>query len=413
MGRKQTKIITGLDIGTTKVCAIMGHLTPKGELNIVGFGSHPSPGLRQGTIVDLETTTDAIQKAVQKAESMASAKVREVFVGIAGNHVMSQNSAATLSIDNPTRGVTEVHREEVLRKARECNLPPNHEVSDCIIQEFVCDGQPGIVNPVGMSCKILEVRVHLVIANTVAVANIMRAIKHAGLRVRGMQLESLASSLAILSDEERDLGVALIDIGGGTSDIGIFSGGCVRYTGVIPLGGDNISADVALVLRVSRYEAENIKKKFARSLPDTVSPAEEIEVTDILTNQARTETIHHLSEVVEARLEQIFLKFKSVIDSDPHGRRVCGVVLTGGTSLMSGIDDLASRIFEKAVKVGKPEGIMGLSGLVSSPIYSTAVGLVLFGLSNPFEDGLAPRAGIKDRVLHYWRRFLEWYASET
>ena len=413
MRRKRQKTVTGLDIGTTKIVAIIGQADDEGQVSVLGVGSNPSLGLKKGMVVDIEATVDSIEKAVRKAEEMADTEVKEVFVGIAGGHITSTNSRGVIEVQNSARGVTEADRDRVLQRARDSVvMPKDVEIIHWIPQEYVCDGQPGIRNPVGMSCSTLEARVHVILAAVASASNILRCINLANLRTRDLLLESLASSLAILSDNEKDLGVLLIDIGGGTSDVAVFTGGAVKFSGVIPLGGDSITNDIAYGLKVSRYDAENVKKKYASALVDSVDPNEEIEVTDVLKNSRATANRRFLCDIAEARLEQIFMMAKQMVDASPVRNRIyAGIVLTGGTSLMHGIVELAERIFEMPAKVGVPQGLKGMSATVQSPIYSTGIGLVINGLTNePVNAQYYSNGNMFRKVAHGLKRFLEWYS---
>lgn len=412
MRKKRQRIICGLDIGTTKICAILGQIDDEGQLTILGVGSNPSHGLKKGMVIDIEATVDSIQKAVHKAEEMAGVEVKEVYVGIAGGHITSQNSRGVIEVQNPLRGVSELDRQRVLEKARSITVTKDVEILHVIPQEYICDGHPGIKNPVGMSCSTLEVRVHLVMAAITSASNIVRCINLAGLRTRDILLEALASSLALLSDNEKDLGVILIDIGGGTSDVAVFTGGSVKFSGVIPLGGDNITNDIAYGLKISRYDAENVKKKCASADVDMVDPDEVIEVSDVLKGSRMNANRRFLCEIAEARLEQIFMMAKQMIDASPVRNKVYGgVVLTGGTALMHGITELGERLFEMPTKVGVPQGLKGMSGIVSSPIYSTAIGLVLHGLTNePVNAQYYSNGNIFRKILYNFKRFIDWYS---
>lgn len=412
MRKKRQKFVAGLDIGTTKICAVLGQLNDDGQLSILGVGSNPSQGLKKGMVIDIETTVDSIQKAVHKAEQMAGVEVKEVFVGIAGGHITSQNSRGVVEVQNPVRGVTEMDRQRVLEKARNITIPKDVEIIHSIPQEYICDGQPGIKNPVGMSCSTLEARVHLVLAAVTSASNIVRCINLAGLRTRDILLESLASSLAILSENEKDLGVLLIDIGGGTSDVAVFTGGSVKFSGVIPLGGDSITNDIAYGLKISRYDAENVKKKYASALVDSVDPDEVIDVSDVLKNSRTSASRRFLCEIAEARLEQIFVMAKQMLENSPVRNKIyAGVVLTGGTALMHGIAELAERLFEMPAKVGMPQGLKGMSGVVSSPIYSTAIGLVMHGFtSEPPDTHYYANGNIFRKIAYNFKKFIDWYS---
>ncbi|MCX7717361.1 MAG: cell division protein FtsA [Candidatus Sumerlaeaceae bacterium] len=411
MRKRRQPIVTGLDIGTTKVCAIIGHADADGALTVLGVGSHPSQGLKKGMVVDIEMTVDSIQKAVREAEQVAGVSVKQVYVGIAGGHISSTNSKGIVEIPNRQRGVTEQDCQRVLELARKITVPHDIEILQVIPQEYVLDGQPGIKNPVGMTCSILEVRAHVVLAAMTSASNIMRCIKHAGLQTCEIMLESLASAVAILGEHEKDLGVILIDIGGGTSDIAVFSGGTVKFSGVIPLGGDSITNDIAYGLKVNRYDAENIKKKHASALPGEVDPDEKIEISDVLKQEPHLVSRRFLCEITEARLEQIFMMAKDMLDKSPVRDRVFGgVVLTGGTSLMHGITRLAERIFELPAKVGMPQNVKGLSGIVKSPIYSTCIGLVLQGIATQaVSPAFYSNGSIFGRLAHRLRKAIDWY----
>ena len=413
MRRKKQKVVTGLDIGTTKIVAIMGALDEDNALTILGVGSHPSQGLKKGMVVDIEATVDSIQKAVQKAESMAGMDVKEVFVGIAGGHITSMNSRGVIEVQNPSRGVTEADRQRVLERARSAVVfPKEQEIIHVFAQEYECDGHAGISNPVGMSCSTLTAHVHMVAAAVASASNIIKCIQMADLRARDLMLESLASSLAILGDNEKDLGVMLIDIGGGTSDVAVFTGGSVKFSGVIPLGGDSITNDIAYGLKISRYDAENVKKKHASVLLDEVDPDEEIEVTEVLKNARAVANRHFLCEIVEARVEQILLMARQMVQASAvSDKYYAGIVLTGGTSLLHGIAELAERIFEMPAKVGMPQDLKGMSSGVDSPIYSTGIGLVLYGLTHdPSNAQYYSNGNIFRKVGRAFRKFIDWYS---
>jgi len=410
MRKRRQKIITGLDVGTTKICAIIGQ-SDEGQLTILGMGSNPSDGLKRGMVVDIDATIDSIQKAVRKAEQQAGVRVRDVIVGIAGGHITSQNGVGMIEVRNPIRGVTEQDRQRAIERARQINIAKDMEILHDYPQEFICDGQPGYRNPIGVSCSTLEARVHIVLASMTSVSNIVKCIKHAGLRVGDILLESLASSLPILSDNERDLGVMLIDIGGGTSDLAVFTRGMIKLSGVIPLGGDNITNDIAYLLKISRHDAENVKKKYARALADSADSDETIEVSGVLKNRPVSTKLQFLCEITEARLEEIFIKARKMIDAVELRDRInAGTVLTGGTSLLPNIDMLAERIFDKPAKVGAPQGLKGMSGIVQSPIYSTGIGLVLHGLSGESSNKYYSNGNIFRKFSHYVQNFIDWYS---
>ena len=416
MRRKRSKIVTGLDIGTTKIVAITAQMAPDDpdqNLTILGVGSTPSQGLKKGMVVDIDATVDSIRKAVHKAEEMSKIDVREVYVGIAGGHIESDNARGYIEVQNPSRGVTEGDRQRVLKRAQESIRAGEHlELIHSIPQEFLLDGHGGITNPVGMSCSRLEARVHLIFAAVTSASNILRCVTLAGLRPRDLMLESLASSLALLTDHEKEVGVILIDVGGGTSDVAVFADGAVRFSGVIPYGGDTITNDIAKCLKISRDHAENVKKKNANADSTRVDSDEKIELTSLLKSTPETASRRELCEIVEARLEEIFMMARKMIESSPVKYTSCaGVVLTGGTALMEDIDHLAERVFELPVKVGVPQNLKGMSSGVTSPIYSTGIGLVLSGYENDLgTTHINANGNIFHKVTDLFSRVLNWYS---
>lgn len=404
------KYITGLDIGTTKICAIIGQTTPEGDLSILGFGSVPSLGLRRGIVIDIDSTVESIQKAVSKAEEMADVPVRDVFVGIAGGHISSENSRGVVEVANPHRGVTETDIARVIEKAKSVAMPIDREMLHCIPQEYLVDDQEGIQNPIGLAGNRLEVRCHIVTAAVTSAQNIVRCVNQAGFRTADVLLQSLASSLSVLDENQRDLGVLLVDIGGGTTDLAVYMDGAIKYSGVVPFGGDNITHDIATVLKMSRFDAENVKKKFGSAWPVSVGADEEIDSAGFIDPRHANRSRRHLAEVIQSRTEEILTLCRQQIERTPYaGRLVAGVVLTGGSALMPGITDLCESVFRQPARVGAPQGLKGMSGVIASPIYSTGVGLVCHGLlaqnSRPFGKG-----NLFFRLLDTFKRFIDWYA---
>jgi cell division protein FtsA len=379
--RARAKTVTGLDVGTTKVCAMIGQADEDGQLRVLGVGSSPSHGLRKGIVVDIDRTVQSIQQAVSKAEQMAGVTVRETYVGIAGAHIVSQNSRAMIEISNPLRGVCRSDIERVLERAKSIAIPVDREIIHVIPQEYVCDDQGGYQNPETVACSKLEVRTHLVLAAVTSAQNLVRCVNQAGFRTNGILLEAIASAAAILSDSEKDLGVLLLDVGGGTTDIVLYAGGSIQYSGVVPYAGDNITNDIAHALKVSRFDAENIKKKYGYAVAEHTDPNETFDVTGVFQSKRMHVSRRKLAAVVQARCEEIFELVQQQLESAPARSKVfSGVVLTGGTALVGGLADLAESVFGMPVKVGAPQGMKGMASIVSSPIYSTGVGLVLHGL---------------------------------
>jgi len=395
---KKPRIVTGLDVGTTKVCAIIGQADEDSEIRILGVGSSPSHGLRKGVVVDIERTVQSIQQAVGKAEQMAGVTVRDVYVGIAGAHILSQNSRAMIEISNPLRGVSRSDIERVRERAQAIAVPIDRQIIAVIPQEYICDDQDGYRNPETVACSRLELRAHLVLAAVTAVQNLVRCVHQAGFRANGILLQAIASATAILSESEKDLGALLIDLGGGTTDIVLYSNGGIEYSGVVPWAGDNITNDIAKVLKVSRFDAENIKKKYGCAIADRIDPNEKFDVTGVFHSKRIQESRRKLAAVIQARCEEIFeIVRKRIEAASARSKGFSGIILTGGTSLISGLADLAESVFGLPVKIGAPQGIKGMASVVASPIYSTGVGLLLHGINDP-ERGMVADGTLLKRI---------------
>lgn len=405
----QKKVMfTGLDIGTTKICAIIGEIEPEGRVTILGVASTPSLGLRRGVVINLEETVDSIRLAMRKAEDIARVSVRDVYVGIAGGHIQCQQLSALTEVANPERGVTRADVRRVIQRALEGQVPLDREVLHQISQRFVIDDGP-IIEPLGFSSQKLSVEVLLVTAAVTSAQNIIRAVSQAGYRVADIYVEPLASSLAVLSREERELGVVLVDIGGGTSDVAIFADGAVRYTGVIPFGGDAITEDISKGLQVTRYDAENLKKRYGHCVPAEVDEADTVQAPAALSNKMATHSRRFLAEIIEARLEEMLVMVHEKIKNVACYQEVYGgVIFTGGGALQQGICTLGERVFDKPCKLGSPSGLSGLSGVVSSPIYSTGVGLVLYGLEHEREQHFLDGNAFS-RIARRLKGLIDWY----
>ena len=413
MARKKRMIITGLDIGTTKVCAIIGEPDPQSrELKVLGLGSTPSKGLKRGMVIDIDDTVDSIREAVSKAEEQAEVTVKDVFIGLAGEHVTSYNTSGIVEVTNPLRGVTRTDVSRAIEKAKQLTTPFDREIIHCIPQEFICDSQAAVRNPLGMSCSRLEARMHIVTGAITAAQNLIRCVQQAGLKVKGLLLQSLASSLAILTEEEQDLGVLLIDMGGGTTDIAVFQNKCVRFSSAIPFAGDNITNDIKIGARIPPYDAENIKKKYGSALASAIDPDETVEIKSRMTNEKIEINRRFMAEIIQSRLEEIFflakdrLKKKELLD-----QIVSGAVLTGGSALLEDITDLAEKILEMPVRIGSPRGLKGISSAVASPIYATGIGLVLYGNSNNHFSRPRPK-NLFTWLMGIFRHFIDWEAFE-
>ncbi|MBW1914014.1 MAG: cell division protein FtsA [Deltaproteobacteria bacterium] len=372
------EIIVGLDIGTTKICAVVGEIVPGGEIEIIGIGSHPSEGLRKGVVINIEKTVNSIKEAIEEAETMAGCEISSVYVGIAGGHIKGFNSHGVIALKE--REVTKKDLERVIEAASAVAIPMDREVIHVLPQEFIVDDQDEITDPLGMSGVRMEAKIHIVTGAVSSAQNIIKCANRAGLDVCDIVLESLASSEAVLSDEERNLGVALIDFGGGTTDIAVFSKGAIKHTSVLSLGGDNLTYDISIGLRTPRLEAEKIKMKYGCGLASMIGDDETLEVPAVGERQNRVLSKKILGEILEPRLEEIFSLIQNeLIRSGYQDKANSGIVVTGGSSELSGVTEIVEQIFNAPARLGYPRGFGGLVEVVNKPMYATAVGLVLYG----------------------------------
>lgn len=379
MARKDN-LIVGLDIGTTKVCAIVGEMTDEG-IEIVGIGSHPSKGLRKGVVVNIEATVDSIRKAVEEAELMAGCEINSVYAGISGGHIRAFNSHGVIAVKDGE--ITKSDVDRVIEAAQAVAIPPDREVIHVIPQEYIIDDQEGIQEPLGMNGIRLEVKVHIVTAAVTSAQNIIKCANKAGLDVSDIVLQQIASSEAVLTADEMELGVALIDIGGGTTDIAVFHGSTVKYTTVISLGGNQVTGDIAVGLRTPTAEAEKIKKKYGCSMTSQIASDENFEVPGVGGHKPRQVSRNILGEIIEPRMEEIFdLINREIIKSGYDNYVSSGVVLTGGAAGMEGAVELAEQVFNLPIRCATPKGVGGLVDVVSNPMYSTGVGLVIYGANH-------------------------------
>jgi cell division protein FtsA len=378
MSRRE-ELVVGLDIGTTKICVIVADRTENG-IDIVGIGTHPSRGLRKGVVVDIDATVDSIKHAVEEAELMADCEITSVYAGIAGSHIRGLNSHGVVAVKD--REVREGDVKRVIDAAKAVAIPMDREVIHVIPQEFIIDDQDGILEPLGMSGVRLEAKIHIVTAAVTSAQNIVKCANKAGLNVMDIVLEPLASAEASLQDDERDLGVCLIDIGGGTTDLAVFSDGSIKHTSVMGLGGYHISNDIAVGLRTPFEEAEKIKKKFGVAASRFLPSDDVISVPSVGGRRPRQVSRKILCEIIEPRVDEILsLARQSLVGAGLENRIPSGVVLTGGCSALEGMLDLAEEIFEAPVRPGIPSDIGGLQDVVRSPMFTTGVGLALFGAS--------------------------------
>jgi cell division protein FtsA len=407
MVKKSDKnIIVGLDIGTSKVVAIVGEVRDDGSIEIIGLGSHPSRGLKKGVVVNIESTVQSIQRAVEEAELMAGVEIDSVYAGIAGSHVSSLNSHGIVAIKDGE--VTHADVDRVIDAARAVPIPADQKILHILPQEFIIDNQEGIHDPVGMSGVRLEARVHMVTGSVSAAQNIIKCVRRCGLEVEDLILEQLASSYSVLEEDEKDLGVCLVDIGGGTTDIAVFTGGSIRHTGVIPIAGDQVTNDIAVALRTPTQHAEEIKLKYACALTQLASPDETIEVPSIGDRPPRRLSRQTLAEVVEPRYEELLNLIQGELRRSGFEDLVAGgVVMTGGSSKMEGVIDLAEEVFHMPVRLGIPQYVTGLVDVVRNPIHATGVGLLLFGYRN--RAVRLPESSAGGGFKSVWSRMKSWF----
>ncbi|MEN9705664.1 MAG: hypothetical protein RLZZ393_1543 [Pseudomonadota bacterium] len=379
--RSDRSLIVGLDIGTSKVVALVGELQPDGGIEVIGKGSHPSRGLKKGVVVNIESTVQSIQRAVEEAELMADCEISAVYAGIAGSHVRSLNSHGVVAIRD--REVTPADVEHVIDAAKAVAIPADQKILHVLPQEFIIDGQEGIRDPIGMSGVRLEAKVHIVTGADSAAQNIVKCVQRCGLSVEDVVLEQLASAHSVLTEDEKELGVCIVDIGGGTTDLAVFSGGAIRHTAVIPIAGDQVTNDIAVSMRTPTHYAEDIKIRHACALSQLADPDESIEVPSVGDRPARRLARQTLAEIVEPRYEELFGLIRDELRRSGFEEVIAaGIVLTGGSAKMEGAIDLAEEIFHMPVRLGLPTGVSGMPDTTQNPIYSTGVGLLLYGREN-------------------------------
>jgi len=408
---RKDNLIVGLDIGTTKICAIVGNVTEEG-IDIVGIGTSPSRGLRKGVVINIESTVASIRKAVEEAELMAGCEIKSVYAGIAGGHIKGFNSQGIIAIKNREVSTEDVKR--VIDAAKAIAIPMDREVIHILPQEFIIDDQDGIREPLGMSGVRLEAKVHIVTGAVASAQNIIKSCNRAGLDVADIVLEQLASSEAVLSAEEKELGVALVDIGGGTTDIAIFIDGAIKHTSVLSLGGNQMTNDIAVGLRTPMAEAEKIKQKYGCCLSSMVGKDETIEVPSVGGRKPRVLSRQLLAEILEPRVQEIFdLVNREIIKSGYEDVIASGVVITGGSTILEGMPELAEQVFNLPVRRGVPANIGGLTDVVNSPVYATGVGLVVYGSKNATVEFPSHSAKSNDDNLfrRVARRMKEWFGE--
>ncbi|GLI36001.1 cell division protein FtsA [Desulforhabdus amnigena] len=403
MGRRE-ELIVGLDLGTTKICAVVGEVTSEG-IDIVGVGTYPSIGLRGGVVVNIDQTVQSIRKAVEEAELMAGCEISSVYAGVAGTHVQSLNSHGVIAVKS--REVTQADIDRVLDAAKTIALPYDRQILHVLPQQFLVDDQEGIQNPTGMAGVRLEAKVHIITGAVSAVQNIIKCCERAGLQVQDVVLESLASSESVLDTDEKHLGVALVDIGGGTSDVAVFLDHAIRYSCVVGLGGSHITSDISVGLRTSMEEAEKIKKKYGCALVDRINQQEMIEVGSVGGQKPRQLAQSILTQIIEARVEEIIKIIEwELVRSGFMESLHAGMVLTGGVSLLPGIREVAERIFDMPVRIGVPFHFGGLGDVVKNPMYATATGLLAYGRKHGKSRGpIDEDSNLVSKVLTMMKRW--------
>ncbi len=405
--RSEKNIITGLDIGTSKIVTLVGEVAPDGSIEIIGFGRHPSKGLKRGVVVDIEATVNSIQRAVHEAELMAGCEVRSVYTGIAGSHIKSLNSHGIVGIRD--KEVTQVDIDRVIDAAKAVVIPADQKILHILPQEYIIDNQGSIREPVGMAGVRLEARVHIVTGAVSAAQNIAKCVRRCGLEVSDIILEQLASSHAVLSEDEKELGVCLVDIGGGTTDIAVFIDGAIQHTAVIPIAGDQVTNDIAVALRAPSKAAEAIKLNYGTALTDYANASQMIEVLSVNERPGRKISAKVLSDVVSARYEELFALVRNELRRSGFEELIAaGVVLTGGASNVHGAIELAELCFEMPVRHGCATQIKGMHEVNSNASFATGAGLLLHGYQKEYEGGHHVPA-FKESEEGIWTKMKSWF----
>lgn len=408
MSKDYKDLLVAFDIGTSKVVAVVAELKGEGHYEVIGLGQSESKGLKKGVVVNIEATVQSIQRALEEAELMADCKITNVFTGIAGSHIRSFNSSGMVAIKE--KEVTQTDVARVIETAKAINIPTDQQVLHILTQEFIIDGQEDVREPIGMSGIRLEVKVHIVTGAVSAAQNIVKCVRRCGLEVNDLILQPLASSLAVLTEDEKDLGVVLVDIGGGTTDIAIFAEGAIRHTAVIPIAGDQITSDIAMALRTPTPDAEDIKVGYGIAKQALADPDEMVEVPGLGERGPRTLSRQALAAVIEPRVEELFSLVQQVVRESGYEELLSsGVVLTGGAAMMPGMVELGEDIFLKPVRIGAPEYAGGLSDVVRNPRYSTAMGLLVEGSAQRMRGRkVAVQSGSAGQIFS---RMKEWFLS--
>ncbi|MGQ0621277.1 MAG: cell division protein FtsA [Panacagrimonas sp.] len=406
MSRKETRhLLTGLDVGTSKVVCVIGEVMPGGQIEVIGLGQQPSRGLKRGVVINMEATVQSIRRAVEEAEMMANTRVQSVFVGLSGAHIKSHNSVGVVPVSS--REVSHKDVEKVIEAGRAIAIPADQRVIHVLPQEFVVDNQEGILKPVGMFGVRLEAKVHIVTGSQSAAQNLQKCVESCELHVEKLCLQHIASSSAVLLPDEKDLGICMLDIGGGTSDVAVFRGGSVRHTAVLPIAGEQVTNDISVAFRTPGQAAEEIKLKYGCALPQMIEQDEEIEVPSVGDGPPRRLSRMMLSEVIRPRYEELF-RFvrKELHRSDWYPAIAGGVVITGGASLMPGVAELAEEVFELPTRIGLPHNVMGMREVTRSPAYATAVGLLIYARAQNQQRG---PVGDSQGAAYWFGRISGWF----
>lgn len=408
MAKKTEKnLIVGLDIGTTKVMALVGEVMDDGGIEVVGIGSHSSRGLKRGVVVNIEATVQSIQRALEEAELMAGCEIQSAFTGIAGSHIRSLNSHGIVAIRD--REVTQTDVDRVIDAAKAVAIPSDQKILHILPQEFIIDSQEGVKEPIGMSGVRLESKVHIVSGAVSAAQNIVKCVQRCGLDVSDIILEQLASSYTVLNEDEKELGVCIVDIGGGTTDIAVFTDGAIRHTAVIPIAGDHVTNDIAVALRTPAKNAEEIKVKQGHAIPSKVEEleSEAIEVPGVAQRPPRTLSRQALAEVINARYEELFALVQEELRRSGFENLVAaGIVLTGGASRVEGAAELAESVFNMPVRLGSPQHVSGLTDVLDSPSYATGVGLLIYGQKQQQNETVLSKGNNQNGL---WARMKRWF----
>jgi len=408
--RGDKNLIVGLDIGTSKVVAIVGEINEDGDIEVVGIGSHPSRGLKKGVVVNIESTVHSIQRAVEEAELMAGCDIHSVYTGIAGSHVRSLNSHGIVGIRDSEVSAGDVDR--VIDAARAVAIPADQKILHILPQEYVIDGQEGIREPVGMSGVRLEAKVHMVTGAESAAQNIVKCVQRCGLEVDDIVLEQLASSYSVLTEDEKELGSCIVDIGGGTTDIAVFLHGAIQHTAVIPIAGDQVTNDIAVSMRTPTQYAEEIKIKYACALSQLANPDETIEVPSVGDRPPRRLARQTLAEIVEPRYEELFGLIRDELRRSGFEELIAaGIVITGGSAKMEGAVELAEEVFHMPVRLGSPQYVGGLKEVIRNPIHATGVGLLLYGFENLMRRGRRSTP-VTSNLSDVWGRMKTWFQKQ-